>query len=533
MSASVEPLSEAAGTATISAKLCYIAICIGIAIRVGFFFFATNNGGDALARAAVTADWISHPSLTLELGGPHWLPIHFWMMAALSIVVHSVTIGTRLLSLLFGAFSVWAVWRLARDQYGIHSALLSLVIFGLYTLHIGYSTTSSSEVTYLGLILAALLCLFAYRRTGDLLVLGCAGILLTISAGVRYEAWVFILLVGTLLVLKSSDGPFLSKQHAMSIVVFACTAGIWPVFWMIVQWRLNGDALFGIHHNEGAIAGQLAINPAHAGVYQLLLVPGVLLLTLTPLALIGAAYAVFLAVRRPLGRELAIIAVGFILIQFRTLATGGILAGARYTLTDGVLISILAGYGLYRIAQKFPLRSYHVLLGGTAIVMVANLIVITTLSAEPNRLMDKFRSISPLLQYPQHIEEIARFLGPRLKASDAIVIDNYNEESNIIAAAIGLPLLRGNRAFLASEADPRGVLGYMKEYQPQYVIMADLDDNLAPYLVLPSGCPNNVSIDGYEFSCIFQEKMYRLYAISYPMVRQRVVASLTEIKNRN
>lgn len=491
----------------------HVLLAVGSALRVICFFAATNNGGDALARAEITAGWLQHPSFSLEFAGPHWLPIHFWMMAALSLLLGNVMLGARLVSLVFGIFSLWAVWRIARDQYGERPALLSLAIFCFYTLHVGYSATSSSEATYLGLVLGALLCFFSYRRYKDLRLLASAGLLLTIGAGVRYEAWVFILLVGVLLVFGPSDDSFLSRNRFKSVAIFACTACLWPMFWMAAQWRLNGDPLFGIHHNADAIADQLAINSAHAGLYQLLLTPGVLLLTLTVFALVGAGYAVFLAFRKSTGRELTIIAIGFALIQFRSLLNGAILAGARYTLTDGTLIALIAGYGLYNIAMQFSICSYRTLLYTTTMVAIANLITVTALSAEPNRYIDKFRSISPLLQYPEHIEQVGKYLRPRLKPSDAVVIDNYNEESNILATAMGLPLLRGNRAFLASETEPALVLHYISTQKPQYIIMANHGD-LARYVELPSGSgllrPQN-----YQAACIFTDDRYKLYSISY------------------
>src|SRR5437764_11970434 len=42
---------------------------IGVLIRLSFTFFATNNGGDALARAATTAEWRSEEH-TSELQSP-------------------------------------------------------------------------------------------------------------------------------------------------------------------------------------------------------------------------------------------------------------------------------------------------------------------------------------------------------------------------------------------------------------------------------------------------------------------------------
>lgn len=494
----------------------YALFLFGALLRIIFFFFATNNGGDALARAAVTASWLQHPTTALEFSGPHWLPIHFWLMALVSLAVGNVMLGTRLLSLIFGIFSLWAVWRITKDEFGVRPALLSLIIFTFYTLHLGYSTTSSSEATYIGLTLAGLLCFFAYRRTDDLRILALAGIVLTIDAGIRYEAWLFVGMIGVLLVVNSPKRAFLSKQHVTSVLVLACTATIWPVLWMIAQWRSHGDPLYGIHHNAESIASQIAVNPAHAGLYQFLLPPGVILLSLTPLAVAGSLYALYLAVRESKGRELAIIACGFILIQFKTLATGGMLAAARYTLTDGTLIGLLAGYGLYRLAALCPSLTYRTAAIATTAIMAINLVIVTKLSTGQNHFADKFKSISPLLQYPGRIQEVQQFLGSRLKSSDAIVIDDYNEEPNILAAAIGMPLIKGDRAFLASERDPSKVTRYLETVHPHYVIMAE-SGNLKPYLPLTQNCPGEAQLEGAHFTCIYQNQMYRVYSVSYPL----------------
>lgn len=438
-------------------------ILAGILIRILFLFLATNNGGDALSRAAITAKWLQHPNLSLDFADPNWPPVHFWLMAGLSLLVRNVVLGCRLLSLLFGVFSVWVFWRLAREIYGERAALLSLVLFAFYSLHIAYSTTSSSEATYLGLLLAALLCFFIYRRANDLRWLALAGILLSIDAGVRYEAWVFIFLTALLLVFISGNNKFGSWRHFQSLLVFGLTAGIWPVFWMIHEWRTYGNPLFALSNNYASIPEQLAVNPAHAGLYQIILVPGVILLTLTPLVFLGGFYALLLAIREARTREIALLAIGFAFFQFRTIATGGSLAMARYTLTDGTLLALLAGYGLLRLLEKWPVCSYSSCVSLTAAIIVINLLVIIGFSIKETRFTDKFRSISPLLQYPTRIDEVGRFLRPRLKPSDAVVIDNYNTDSNIVASAIGLPLLSEGRAFLASRNNPAQVWNYIED----------------------------------------------------------------------
>src|SRR5437667_9949642 len=96
---------------------------IGVLIRLSFTFFATHNGGDARARGATTAAWLKHPSLALDFAGLHWLPIHFWMMASLSLLVRNVTWGCRLLSLLCGILCLWAFSLIACDACYVPGAL--------------------------------------------------------------------------------------------------------------------------------------------------------------------------------------------------------------------------------------------------------------------------------------------------------------------------------------------------------------------------------------------------------------------------
>src|SRR6267378_3714330 len=141
-------------------------LSIGCALRVAFFFFSQKNGGDAFARAALTASWLQHPSLNLDFGGPRWPPLHFWLMALVAQAVPDVLLAGRLLSLIAGLISLWLVWKLASRLYGDSAATLSLAIFAFYSLHIGYSTTSSSEETFVAFVLGGLVGVFSFRDSG-------------------------------------------------------------------------------------------------------------------------------------------------------------------------------------------------------------------------------------------------------------------------------------------------------------------------------------------------------------------------------
>ena len=169
---------------------------IGCGLRVISFCFSQNNGGDAFARIAVTTHWLQHPGLSLDFGGPRWPPLHFWLMVLVAEIVPNVILACRLLSLVAGLMSLWLFWKLVSRLYGDSVATFSLAVFTFYSLHIAYSTTSSSEETFVAFVLGGLLGVFSFRASGKYGALVAGGMSLTAAAAVRFEAWIVILALG-------------------------------------------------------------------------------------------------------------------------------------------------------------------------------------------------------------------------------------------------------------------------------------------------------------------------------------------------
>jgi hypothetical protein len=487
----------------------------GAVLRVTFFLFAENNGGDALARAAMTAGLLEHHVSWLNF--EPWLPMHFWLMAGVSVIVGEPGLGARMLSLLLGIASLGVFWVLAREVYDWSAATFSLMIFALYSLHIGYSTTSSSEVPYLFFLLAGLLGFFVYRRSGSLAILGLAAVALGISAGIRYEAWICIFALVLILIFMPrphAAGRFWRAEHVREVFLFGGIAGAWPLFWLIYQWKAFGKPLYGVTMNYKWVVEQVAIEHK-SRLYHLALSPGVILLTLSPLIVAASFYGLALGLREHTGREFALIFVMMGAVFSYQISAGGLLPLARYTITLGTLLAIASGYGLDRIAQSLSqprVRQFRAALG---LMLVINLVAILTFSEMRNPFSDQFSAVSPRVRFRNHIEEVRRYLKPRLKPDDAVVIDDYNVESNIIAAAIGLPLVGPNRAFLASSQPVSDLPEYIDRRHPRYLIYSDRGV-LRPYLTLPDKCPASfISLRGMEFRCLFGNDVYRVYEVSY------------------
>ena len=494
-------------------RVVFWTILVGIALRVLFFFVGENAGGDALARAAMTAGWLEHPSFRLIFGP--YLPFDFWLMAGMSLLVGHVGLGARLLSLFLGIGSLAVFWAVARQVYGGSAAKLSLLVFVLYSLQIGYSTTSSSEVPYLFFVLTGLLGFFVYRHSGSRSGLALGAVSLGIAGGIRYEAWLFIFAIFVILLLFPSDHAGVrlgGKGYVGEVALFGGIASSWPLFWMVYQWRLRGMPLYGITMNYKWVPEQLA--EVHKSLlYRLALFPGVILLTLTPVILVAGLYGLGRGLRHRQPRDFCLIFMIVGVITFFQIAAGGLLPMARYTITLGSLLAIASGFGVEQFARFLPQRRVRYLLLGISFLLILNLGGIFVLSVIPSRFSDKFGSISPALRFPQRIESLGRYLKPRVDLDTAVVIDDYNTEGNLIAHVIGLPLLAGDRAYFISRNDLPGLLDYIEKKHPRYLIYSNRGI-LRRFLPLPGQC-GAFATKNIQLGCLFQNDIYRVYSIDY------------------
>lgn len=487
---------------------------LGAFLRIAFFFLAENNGGDALARAALTAEWLRHPSFQLNF--EPWLPFHFWLMGGLAWLVRDPELGARLLSLILGIVSLALLWALAKIIYGESAATLALLVFSLYSLHIGYSTTSSSEAPYLFFLLGGLLGFFSYRASGLFLHLSLGAISLGISAGIRYEAWICIFALFLMLFFFPSrhlSRGFLQSGHVREVLQFGALAGAWPLFWMIYQWRVFERPLYGITMNYSWVAQQIQAEH-HSLLYNLALPPGVILVTLTPFLVAAGLYGVVLGFHQSMGRQFALVLLLIGLVLAYQIISGGLLPMARYTITMGTLLAIASGNGLKLVSSLLPHNREVQFRVAIALLLTLNLGTILALSEIPWRFNDKVAAISPRLRFPDRIEGLRQYLKPQLKQNEAIAIDDFNTESNIIASAVGLPLLTRDNAFLASVRPLSELRDFLMSRQPLYVIYSDkgVFRNAFP---LPLNCGTSVTaLGGMRFKCLYENEIYRVYLVS-------------------
>jgi dolichyl-phosphate-mannose-protein mannosyltransferase len=493
-----------------------VVISCGALLRIISYFLSDNSGGDAGARVRLTAQWLQSP--TWKVVFDVYLPGHFWLIGLFDGLCHNVLVAGRCLSLVLGIASIVVVWRLARVLYGARAATLSATVFSLFTLHIGYSTTSSSEVPYLFFTLLAMLLFYSATADGNANTwyLAASGISLSIAESIRYEAWVIFAALGIALVACVLFHPtqrWSDWRQIQSVAVFGVTAGAWPAFMMWYSWRTFGNPLYLVTLNHARVVHFLAENPKPV-IAQLSVFPIAWLISLSPVAVMAAFYGLC---RSFSNRQTAAFAASTLFlgaVQFYQILTHGLLANARYSISLGVLLAVVAGFGFDKLIATWTASRAKMAQAVLFLFLFGNAAAVLAVSEIPNPYADRFANVSPRLRYSPRIATVARYLREHMGPTDCVLIDNYNVESNHIADAAGLPLVRSPRVYLEVNKNSITAREYLHTVHPRFLVYAS-GGTLRNWLKLPGSCDEDDEVDGIRFRCAFTNQVYRVYELTY------------------
>lgn len=490
-------------------------IFLGSLGRVISFMYSANSGGDAGARVALVAAWLQKP--TLKVVFDTYPPGHFYLIALFALVTRNVVIAGRLLSLVLGIASLPIIWKLARLLYGEWAGVLSVSVFSFYSLHIGYSTTSSAEVSYVFFFLLGIYLLFSVLGEGNLELgrLALSGICLSVSQSIKFEAWVLFgaLFVGLAVWLLVAEGAMKWRTWWKPLLVFGITGGAWPVFMMAYSHHVFGDPMYLISWTRVRVTSVLTQHSL-SRFHEMAVMASALLLGVSPIAIAGGVWGVILSFSRRLTAFFASVIIFFAAIEFYELYNGGTVAVARYTITLGTLLAVISGFGIDSALRK--LSANRILVSRIVVMglLLANCLLLLAGSEIPNSYSEKLLSVSPRLRYPARIKAVGDYLRSHLGPQDAVVIDDYNVESNVIADAAGLPVPRGQRAYLVSNKHSISVVDYINTEHPRLLVYAD-GGVLSNTINLPTTCQEAERIDGIVYECVFAGQVYRVYKLSY------------------
>jgi len=269
---------------------------LAVVLRLGLFPFEENKHGDAPMRALIAERMVLEPaSAARPRTYCQFGPLHTTLMRPFLALDPEAPRSSRYLSLLCGLGVFFPFFAFARRLAGEGRAPLAAFALAVSPLHLQASTTASSEALYLLLWVSAIERLLAALETGRLRTFALAGLLASLAAVTRYDAWLALPMVaGAAWWFARRPNP---AGATRGLAVFALSAAIFPALWLGWGATAGGDPFFFAHYISSDHAGLGATAAARYG------------------ALLGRARQVgvwalaFLAAMTPVGAALAAVAL--------------------------------------------------------------------------------------------------------------------------------------------------------------------------------------------------------------------------------
>jgi len=334
-------------------------------------------------------------------------------------------VAARLLSLACGLAGVWLLYRVAERERGRDAAFWAALGLALSPIHIQASATGASETVFLALLLAALLSLLRGNTVLPAVLLGAAGL-------VRYDGWLYVPLLGGLLLWRRRDW--------VRCAAFCVLAAAPALLWLALNAHWTGDPLAPLRHidrdHAGLARGAMAASgPFWMRVHALFYWPLAVAVVATPalglLALWGSVRALR---RREAGWELVLIGwIPAVYFTFRSAVLADFLPMARFTLVAAALSLPFAGDVLALLAR--PARAF------AAAVAAATPIALAALCWNRTGAWAEWaRPMAPMGSLPPGIGEAARWLRANAGDGDLVLVDDAPSYMDIpLAFASGLP----------------------------------------------------------------------------------------------
>ena len=273
-----------------------VVFALAVVLRVGLFPFAENKHGDASMRALIAQRMVLDPaSAAVPRTYCQFGPLHTTLMRPFIAFDSYAPRSSRYLSLLCGLAVFFPFLAFARRLVGDARAPLAAFALAVSPLHLQASTTASSEALYLLLWVAALERLLAALDQPRLGTFAVAGLLASLAAVTRYDAWLALPMVAAAAWwLNRKPDP---ASATRGLIVFALAASIFPIAWLAWGAASGGDPLFFAHYISSDHAGLGATAAARYGAW------------LGRARQLGVWSLAFLAAMTPLGAVLALLAL--------------------------------------------------------------------------------------------------------------------------------------------------------------------------------------------------------------------------------
>ena len=416
---------------------------LAVVLRVGLFPFAENKHGDAPMRALIAERMVLDPaSAAVPRTYCQFGPLHTTLMRPFIALDRYAPRSSRYLSLLCGLAVFFPFLAFARRLVGEARASLAAFALAVSPLHLQASTTASSEALYLLLWVAALERLLAALESRRLGTFAVAGLLASLAAITRYDAWLALPMVAV------AAWWFARKPDPASatrgLAVFALAASICPIAWLGWGAASGGDPLFFAHYITSDHAGLGATAAARYGAWlgrarQLGVWSLAFLSAMTPAGAVLAVVALkrgaralspamWLVVVAALGPPAIYLAEGLIAQSFEPLA--------RFALIPGALLLPLA-VTVVPIERVERARAFRAVAFLSAAALSLQVWLVATVGRE--RIWAGAESMGALTRLDGEDRALAAHLRSVRRPGERVMIEPFSFAEIGIAHAAGIP----------------------------------------------------------------------------------------------
>jgi len=210
---------------------------LAIVARIFVFPFAQTIDADAVSRTFLSMDWLEHPKW---IGEGVWLPIHYYLNGFALMIWNDQVFSPAVLNTLLSIASIPPIYHLSKREFSINGALFVAAIFAFSPILFRNQFMALSETSYLFFVVHALNLLSKGMKDERIVLFALSGLLLTVAAGIRYEAWLIMAVIGLFLVFRSFKNAFIYGSFAL----------LFPISWLVSNYLLSGNAFTSLSGNH-------------------------------------------------------------------------------------------------------------------------------------------------------------------------------------------------------------------------------------------------------------------------------------------
>lgn len=229
-----------------------------IALKVILAFLLYDPAGiwlheDDYCRALMAQDWGHSPYLyPTDL---HWLPLPFYIYGLASRVgIENQQLLFVVVSQVLSACTLLAIYGIGRAYFSRRAALLGAVLYTFTAWQLVMSFSSLAEPVYYLVTCCGVWAFSEWWKRDKPVWLMILAVCMALAAITRYEAWLFLLILGMPVVFRSvghrTRRPFLA-------VVLAAAPCLVPAFWILANLSQNHVPLAFYTANRQAFSAAL------------------------------------------------------------------------------------------------------------------------------------------------------------------------------------------------------------------------------------------------------------------------------------